>query len=362
MKNLLKTTTLLFVSFIIFSCGKQEEGKATTSNNKIYRWKLAQTWGPTLPIFTEVTNNFSSMVKEMSNNRLQIDIVPSTIHKAPLGVFDLVKTGQYEMGHSASYYWKGKDFKTNFFTTTPFGMIAVEQYAWFYYGGGMELMKKVYDQYDMLSFPGGNTGNQMGGWFRKEINSLDDLKGLKMRIPGFAGEVFAKLGVSTVNIPAGELYTSLERGTIDALEWVGPGMDLKMGFQKIAPYYYSGWHEPASEMQYLINKSAFETLPQDLKTILQTAMKVTAYNMLIKSYHENAIALSEIQEKYPNVELKTFPKEVIDSLKNATNEILEEKENSGDDLLKEIIISRREYLKKSREWTNISDLYYLENK
>ena len=240
-------------------------------------------------------------------------------------------------------------------------MIAIEQYAWFYYGGGMELMEKVYSPYGLLSFPGGNTGNQMGGWFRKEIKSLADLKGLKMRIPGFAGEIFTKLGVSTVNIPSGELYTSLERGTIDALEWVGPGMDLKMGFQKIAPYYYSGWHEPGTELQFLINQEIFEKLPSDLQSILKVAMQAVSYDMLAMSYHENAIALSEIQSKYPNVKLKTFPKEVIDTLRKATNETLKEKENSGDPLLKEIIVSQREYLKKVREWTKISDFHYLKN-
>ncbi len=127
-----------------------------------------------------------------------------------------------------------------------------------------QLMEKNYDKFGVLSFPGGNTGEQMGGWFQKEIKSLDDLKGLKMRIPGLAGEVMAKLGVNVTNIPAGELYTSLDRGTIDALEWVGPGMDIKMGFHKIAPYYYTGWHEPATELQYLVNKKAFEKLPHGI--------------------------------------------------------------------------------------------------
>ncbi|MCD6188507.1 MAG: ABC transporter substrate-binding protein, partial [Desulfuromusa sp.] len=172
-----------------------------------YRWKLAMTWPTNFPIFGDAVIKMADMVKEMSNGEMEIRIDSKNKHKAPFGILDMVKAGQYQMGHSASYYWKGKDMNTLFFTTMPFGMIAPEQYAWFYYGGGMELMKEVYDKHGVYSYPGGNTGNQMGGWFQKEIKGLDDLKGLKMRIPGFAGEVMAKLGVVVTNIPAGELYT-----------------------------------------------------------------------------------------------------------------------------------------------------------
>ncbi len=229
---------------------------ATSANaaEKVYRLKLAETWGPNFPIFGDTTKNMAKMAEEMSNGRLQIRIDSANKHKAPFGVFDMVKSGQYDMGHSASYYWKGKVPNTLYFTSMPFGMLPTEQYAWFYYGGGMELMEKVYSPHNLMSFPGGNTDVQMGGWFQKEIKSVDDLQGLKMRIPGFAGEILAELGAKPTNIAPGELYTSLERRTIDALEWVGPSLDLRMGFHKIAPYYYTGWHEPATELQFLVNK------------------------------------------------------------------------------------------------------------
>ncbi|MCK5350423.1 MAG: hypothetical protein KAJ25_13590, partial [Desulfobacula sp.] len=210
-------------------------------------------------------------------------------------------------------------------TTMPFGMTAPEQYSWFYHGGGMALMQKAYAKHNVLSFPGGNTGNQMGGWFAKEINSLEDLKGLKMRIPGFAGEVLANLGLTVTNIAVGELYMALERGTIDALEWVGPGMDIKMGFHKIAPYYYTGWHEPATELQFLVNQKKFNTLSDKNKKILTVAMRLAAYDMYIQNYHMSSVAWSQIEKDFPNIKVRTFPKEVMDAMKVENKKLLVEK-------------------------------------
>jgi len=325
---------------------------------KVVRWKLAETWPTNFPIFGDTTKSMAKMVKEMSDGRFIIQIHSRNKHKAPLGVFDMVKAGQYQMGHSASYYWKGKDINTMFFTTMPFGMIASESYAWFYFGGGMELMEKVFARHKMLSFPGGNTGNQMGGWFKKEINTLEDLKGLKMRIPGFAGEVLAKLGAKPTNIPAGELYTALERNTIDALEWVGPSLDLRMGFHKIAPFYYTGWHEPGAELHFMVNQRAYKRLPKDLQQILKVAMKASAYDMYAKSVHESGKNLASMSKDYPNVKIKTFPKEVMDALRNANTQLINEFEKK-DPLTKEIIDSQRKYLKQVRAWTEISDQAYL---
>ncbi len=325
-----------------------------------YRWKLAQTWGTGFPIFGDAVIKMADMVKEMSNGEMEIRIDSSNKHKAAFGILDMVKLGQYEMGHSASYYWKGKDQNTLFFTTMPFGMIAPEQYAWFYYGGGMELMKEVYDEHGVYSYPGGNTSNQMGGWFQKEIKSLDDLKGLKMRIPGFAGEVLSKLGVVVTNIPPGELYTALDRGTIDALEWVGPSLDLNMGFHKIAPYYYTGWHEPATELQFMVNSKKFDALPKHLQKIVETAMQYAAYDMYARSYHDSAENWDKIATEYPNVKIKTFPKEVIAAMK-AENEKLLKETAAKDPVFKKIYDAQTAYMKKARRWTEISDYAYLKD-
>jgi len=320
--------------------------------------RLAETWGPNFPIFGDTTKRMAELAKEMSDGRLRIRIDSANKHKAPLGVFDMVKAGQYDMGHSASYYWKGKVPETLFFTSMPFGMTAIEQYAWFYHGDGMELMQEVYAPHNMMSFPGGNTGIQMGGWFRKEINSLEDLQGLKMRIPGFAGEVFAEVGVSPTNIPPGELYTALERNTIDAVEWVGPALDLRLGFQQIADYYYTGWHEPATELQFLINQESWDELPEDLQAILKTAMRVSAYDMLVQSQHANAEAWASIKEEHPNVQIKQFPEEVFQAMYEANQKLLDEAA-ADNKLAARIIDSQEEYLKKTRAYTDISTRAYL---
>ncbi|NAX24625.1 ABC transporter substrate-binding protein [Vibrio sp. V38_P2S17PM301] len=324
---------------------------ATSANaaEKVYRLKLAETWGPNFPIFGDTTQNMAKMAEEMSNGRLQIRIDSANKHKAPFGVFDMVKSGQYDMGHSASYYWKGKVPNTLYFTSMPFGMLPTEQYAWFYYGGGMELMEKVYAPHNMLSFPGGNTDTQMGGWFQKEIKTVDDLQGLKMRIPGFAGEVLAELGAKPTNIAPGELYTSLERRTIDALEWVGPSLDLRMGFHKIAPYYYTGWHEPGTELQFLVNKRTWDRLPDDLRAIL---------HFFTQSKHESGKNWATIKTEYPDVQVKDFPPEVMAALRDANARLLK-KHADEDPMAKEIQQSQADYLDMVRPWSDISHRAYL---
>jgi TRAP-type mannitol/chloroaromatic compound transport system substrate-binding protein len=365
--KLLTGLVMLVALLSLSACGEKQQSAAPAAaaaapapaKEKIV-WKLAQTWGTGFPIFGDAVIKMADMVKAMSDGEMEIRIDSANKHKAAFGILDMVNAGQYEMGHSASYYWKGKDPSTMFFTTMPFGMIAPEQYAWFYYGGGMELMKKVYDKHGVYSFPGGNTGNQMGGWFRKEINTLDDLKGLKMRIPGFAGEVLSKLGVVVTNIAPGELYTALDRGTIDALEWVGPSLDLNMGFQKIAPYYYTGWHEPATELQFLVNKEKFDALPKHLQAILTTAMEFAAYDMYARSYHESAVNWATIEKDYPQVQIRSFSPEIISAMKKADEELLQEY-SANDPQFKEILDSQRAYMKIARKWTVISDYAYLKD-
>ena len=218
----------------LFGCGEKQSQapevaqQAKEPAKKVYKWKLAMTWPDNFPIFSDAVKNVAEKVKIMSNGELLIDIDGANKHKAALGVLDMVNAGQYQMGHTAAYYWKGKDASTMFFTTMPFGLTAPEQYAWFYYGGGMELMQKVYAKHGVYSFPGGNTGVQMGGWFRKEIKTLDDLKGLKMPVliirgdedPYLSASIAERLhedigGSSLVRVPEASHFIQL-----DAPGWV----------------------------------------------------------------------------------------------------------------------------------------------
>ncbi len=344
---------------VVLLCGAIMMLAMPAMAEKKVKWKLAMTWPSTLIPLASPGIQVAQLVSDMTDGNFTIRIEGKEKHKAPLGILDMVKGGQYQMGHSASYYWKGKDITTVFFTTAPFGMTTAEQNAWFYYGGGMDLMAKTYDKFKVLSFPGGNTGVQMGGWFRKEINSLDDLKGLKMRIPGLAGEVFAKLGVNVTNIPAGELYTSLDRGTIDALEWVGPGMDIKMGFHKVAPFYYTGWHEPATELQYLVNKKAYDKLSPEYQSILKTAMQAATADMYNENFDASAQAWAQMETDFPNIKVKTFPEVVLKAMKKANDEVMDGYAAKNAEF-KAVYDSQKEYMAKARKWTKMSDYYYIQ--
>jgi len=362
MKKNISIILLVLFGLLLSGCTDNSDSKQNVStkqkSEKKIKWKLAMTWPKTLTPLATPPQKLAKLVDEMSDGNFIIKVDGKGKHKAALGILNLVKNKQYQMGHTSSYYYKGLAMGTALLTTTPFGMTTTEQYGWYYYGGGEALTKKVYDQFGVNCYPGGNTGVQMGGWFKKEINSLEDLKGLKMRIPGMAGEVFAKLGVNVTNIAPGELYTALDRGTIDALEWVGPGMDIKMGFHQVAPYYYTGWHEPASEMHFFINQEEFNKLPKKYQTILTTAMQAVAADMTYDNFSMSVEAWDKMKSEYPNIKVKTFPKEVLQSMKKATDSVME-KYATQDSLFKEIYESQQAYMKKARTWTKISEFDYI---
>ena len=348
---------------LLSACGSTNDSAGNTiatTSHKTITLRLAHGWPKGYPLMGSSVDDYAALVADMSDGRIRIKVDSANKHKSAFGIFDFVKSGQYDIGQSASYYYGGKDPDTLFFASMPFSMTATEQQAWFYNGGGLDLANEVYAKHNIEVMLGGNTGMQMGGWFRKEIKTAEDLKGLKMRIPGFGGKVMAGVGAVPTNIPTGELYQALERGTIDALEWVGPGLDLRMGFHKIAPYYYSGWHEPGTELIYFFNIEMMAKLPAWAQSILRNAAKLTAYNMTTDLFAANAENWHTISTQYPDVQIKQFPPDVIDALK-ASNAKLIEAEMARSPMAKRIIESRQNYLVKARAWTNIGDKLYLDS-
>ena len=362
----IKGIVLLFTIGILSACSEQQSATGTNANaatvtpQSVIKLRLAHGWPKGYPVFGESVDNYAELVEQMSDGRIQLTVDSTNKHKSAFGIFDFVKSGQYDIGQSASYYYGGKDPDALFFSSMPFSMTTQEQMAWFYEGGGLELANEVYARHNMQVMLAGNTGMQMGGWFRKEIKSLEDLQGLKMRIPGFGGKVIAGVGVVPTNIPTGELYQAIERGTIDALEWVGPGLDLRMGFHKVAPFYYTGWHEPGSELMYFFNKDTMAKLPEWAKSILLNAARLTSYNMTTSMFAANSDNWNTISEQYPNVQIKQFPADVMTALKKSNADLLEQ-EKARSPMAKKIIESRDTYLKKARAWTNIGEQSYLES-
>lgn len=363
-KSTLNAALIFILGSLLIACnsasdaGTENNSGSAAAKQKPIKLTLAHGWAKGYPVFGESVDDFVALVEEMSDGRIQIKADSTNKHKSAFGIFDFVKSGQYDIGQTASYYYGGKDPDTLFFTSMPLSMTVAEQHAWFYHGGGLELANEVYAKHNIEVMLGGNTDIQMGGWFRKEIKTVDDLKGLKMRIPGFAGKVVAGVGVVPTNIPAGELYQSLERGTLDALEWVAPGLDLRMGFHKIAPYYYTGWHEPGSELMYFFNTNTMAKLPEWAKSVLRNAARLTAYNMTTHAFAVNSENWATISKDYPNVQIRQFPPVVMQALKESNAKLIEE-ERARSPLAARIIESRENYLRIARGWTEIGQKAYL---
>ena len=236
------------------------------------RWRLASSFPKSLDTIHGAADVFAKAVKNMTGGKFEISVHAAGELMPAFGVVDGVQQGSVEMCHTAPYYFFGKDETFALGCAIPFGLNSRQMTAWMYEGNGLKLMREFYAKFNIVNFPGGNTGAQMGGWYRKEIKSLADIKGLKMRIGGFGGKVLERIGGVPQNIPGGEIYQALEKGTIDAAEWVGPYDDLKLGFNKVAPnYYYPGWWEGGPELDFFINNKAFEALSPEYKAIVEAA-------------------------------------------------------------------------------------------
>ena len=274
------------------------------------RWRLASSFPKALDTIYGGAETFAAKVKAMSGGKFEISTHPGGELMPAFGVVDGVQNGTVEMAHTAPYYFFGKDETFALGCAIPFGLNSRQMTAWMYEGNGLKLMREFYAKYNMVNFPGGNTGAQMGGWFRKEIKSVKDVKGLKMRLGGFAGKVMERLGAVPQNIPGGEVYAALEKGTIDAAEWVGPYDDQKLGFNKVAPfYYYPGWWEGGPQLDFYINNKAFDALSPENKAIVEAAASFAHTEMQGKYDARNPGALKQLVGA--GTKLRPFPQDMM---------------------------------------------------
>ena len=334
----------------------QDKKRVYVNKNKKTIIKLATSWPAHFPIMGTGVEKFAQRVKDVSGGSLEIKIYAKNVLVPALAVFDAASSGQIDAFHSGPYYWKGKNSAFSLYSGLPFGFTSEEINSWMLFGGGYELWREQYDKYNLYPFMGGNTNIQMGGWFRKPINSLKDMQGLKMRIPGLGGEVFAKMGVNPVLLPAGEIYTSLERGVIDATEWVGPALDIKMGFYKVAPYYYSGWHEPGSILELTFNKQSWAKLGFEHQAMIEVCSSEMNSNMTYEFHRENIVALKKLKEL--DIQIHQFPQDVIVEGKKALKNVVSELSQKNKDFAK-VYASIKEHLDLSKEWSDASLRYFL---
>ena len=360
-KNMMKIFTYTFLALILVSCSNPQDMSSYQDEkvDKEYNWRLVTSWPKNYPGLGMAPERIADLVEEMSNGQMKITVFGAEEQVPAFGVFDAVSSGSHQMGHSGGYFWKGKVPAAQFFTSVPFGLTADEINAWVNRGGGLELWREIYAPFNIYPIPAGNTGTQMFGWFNKEINSLEDIKGLKMRIPGIGGEVLKEAGGIPVTLPGGELFTALQTGVIDATEWVGPYNDLTFGFHQAAKYYYyPGWHEPGPMLELLINKDAWESLPKHLQVIIETASKAVNQDMLDEYLAKNNQALTELVDVH-GVELRKLPDDVIEEFRKISNKILNDL-SEEDETIAKVYSSYLKFKKDVSAYHEISEDAFIE--
>ncbi|MFB9245186.1 TRAP transporter substrate-binding protein DctP [Massilia antarctica] len=321
--------------------------------NPEVKWRMASSFPKSLDTIFGSADAFTKRVAELTGGRFQIrqfaagDIVPG------LQVMDAVQAGTVEMGHTPSYYYFGKDATFAFDCAVPFGLTSRQQTAWFDQGGGRELMRDFFKGYGIINFMAGNTGTQMGGWYRKEIKSLEDVKGMKIRIAGFAGRVMERMGAVPQQIPAGDVYAALEKGTIDAAEWVGPYDDEKLGLAKVAPHYYApGWWEAGPQLSFYINIKEWEKLPAQYKAAVEAASYECHVTMQAEYDTKNPAALARLIKN--GAKLHTFSKAIMDEAYKISTQVMEE-EASKNAKFKKVYDPWKRFRQDQNMWASVSE-------
>lgn len=340
-------------------CGQSTtvaSSSGTSTSLPSVRWRMATSWPKSLETIFGGAETVCQRVSEMTEGRFTIDPFAAGEIVPGLQVLDAVQGGTVECGHTAAYYYVGKNPALGFGTSVPFGLNAQQQNAWLYHGGGLDAMNKLYADFGVVSFPAGNTGAQMGGWFKREIKTVSDLNGLKMRIPGLGGEVMTRLGVNVQVLPGGEIFLALDRGAIDAAEWVGPFDDEKLGLNKAAQfYYYPGWWEPGSMLEIQVNKPAWDKLPKEYQEVLKTAAYEANVNMLARYDALNGAALKRLVDG--GTQLVAYSPEIMQAARTATFEMYEENA-AQDTAYKEIYDNWKQFRAGVYEWNKINELSF----
>jgi len=321
-----------------------------------FSFGMVTSWPASLDVIFGGAVNSAKFLNEITDGDVQIEVYPAGAQVGGLEVYDAVSSGAFEMGHTASYYYVGKDPTHGFFTSVPFGMNPGQTNAWFYDGNGQAYFNELNARDNLIAFPAGNTGTQMGGWFNKEINTPDDIIGTTMRIPGIGGQVFTRAGGNTQQLPGGEIFLALERGTVDAAEWVGPYDDEILGLNRAARYYYApGYHEPAPTLSTYMNLDVYNSLPTDIQNALQTACKAANVVMLAEYDARNGPALERLIAS--GTQLRFWSPEVLSHFERAMNEIHQINASNNPFYLK-VHDDYMAFKKSAREWTRIADYAY----
>ena len=317
------------------------------------RWRMPSSFPKSLDTVYGGALTIASIVKRLTDGKFTITPFGAGELVPPLAILDAVQDKTVECGHSAGFYFLGKEPALVFDTGVPFGMNPRQHTAWMMKGGGLELMRDVYARFNVVQIPCGNTGAQMGGWFRKEIKSPEDLKGLRIRTPGFLGKVYAKLGATALALPASDIYPALEKGTIDAVEWVGPYDDEKLGLSKVTKYYYGpGVMELGASLCFLVNKDAWTRLPDAYKVALEAACAVSANEMLAKYDTYNVAALKKLVAS--GTKFGFWPKSVMEAMRHATDEVIEA-ESASNELFRKVYGHWKAYLDDQLLWASVND-------
>lgn len=310
---------------LLSACGKaaSEGGGPAVHTRESVTWRLASSFPRGLDTIFGSAEVLANRLEAMSEGRFRIRVYPLGEIVPGLQVMDAVQQGTVQVGHTASYYYIGKNPALAFDCCVPFGLTSRQQTAWLTEGGGLELMRDLFADFNITTFPAGNTGTQMGGWFKREIGSAADLRGLKMRIPGLGGEVMSRLGATVQVLAGGDIYPALERGAIDATEWVGPYDDEKLGFHKVARYYYyPGWWEPGPSLSYLVNRDAWAKLPSTYQEMFAAAASESATVMQARYDHQNPAAMARLLAD--GVEVRAFSDDLLEAAQKASFEMFEE--------------------------------------